>query len=192
MASYHNLSDNELLSLIREDNALAYAEIYERYKFILHAHALNKTRDREEARDVVQEVFVYLWDKRATIRIDGEVSGYLYTAMRNAFLNRVSRQIVKNKYTESLKLFSQRDTVETDYRVRERQLKELIEKEIALLPPKMREVFELSRKQNFSHKEISELLDISEQTVSKQVTNALRILRVKLGIFVYLYFLLQR
>ncbi|MNL67317.1 RNA polymerase sigma factor [compost metagenome] len=67
----------------------------------------------------------------------------------------------------------------------------MIEKEIAALPQKMREVFELSRKQNLSHKEIAEQLGISEQTVSKQVTNALKILKTKLGLMLYLVFLIR-
>jgi len=60
-----------------------------------------------------------------------------------------------------------------------------------LLPPKMREIFELSRKEYLSHKEIAEKLGISEQTVSKQVSNALKILRTKLGFFAYLAILLK-
>ena len=67
----------------------------------------------------------------------------------------------------------------------------IIEKEIAELPAKMREVFELSRKQHFSHKQIAEKLEISEQTVSKHVANALRILRVRLGVFIYLLWLIH-
>jgi RNA polymerase sigma-70 factor (ECF subfamily) len=66
----------------------------------------------------------------------------------------------------------------------------IIEKEIADLPAKMREVFELSRKTFLSHKEIAGQLDLSEKTVRNQVNNALKVLRVKLGIFVFLLVLL--
>lgn len=62
----------------------------------------------------------------------------------------------------------------------------LIEKEIDALPPKMREVFKLSRQHHLSHSQIAAKLDISEQTVSKQITNALKILRTRLGITLYL------
>lgn len=68
----------------------------------------------------------------------------------------------------------------TDQQLLEQELKEAIEKEIALLPPKMREVFELSRKQDLSYKEIADQLHISDKTVKKQVNNALHILREKL------------
>jgi RNA polymerase sigma-70 factor (ECF subfamily) len=75
--------------------------------------------------------------------------------------------------------------------VREKQLAAIIEREIAALPPKMREVFVLSRKEYLTHKEIAELLGISEQTVSKHVTNALKILRVKLGAVAYILLIIH-
>ncbi len=70
----------------------------------------------------------------------------------------------------------------TGHRVRENDLKAYIEKEIQALPPKMKQIFELSRKAHLSHKEIAEKLDTSENNVSTQITNALRILRTKIGI----------
>jgi RNA polymerase sigma-70 factor (family 1) len=181
MLNYRALTDHELTILLKENDELAFAEIYERYKYILHAHALNKTRDRSETNDIIQEVFVYLWDKRAAIEFSGKLSGYLYTAVRNAILNKVSHQSVRNKYFESIRSHADNFKIETDHLVRERQLIQFIEDKIAQLPPKMREVFELSRKEHLSHKEIADRLNISEQTVSKQISNALKILKVKLG-----------
>jgi len=61
-----------------------------------------------------------------------------------------------------------------------------------MLPPKMREVFELSRKEHLNHREIAWKLEISEQTVSKQITNALRILKLKIGVLAYLALMLLR
>ncbi|MDO7743049.1 MAG: sigma-70 region 4 domain-containing protein, partial [Pedobacter sp.] len=78
-----------------------------------------------------------------------------------------------------------------DHRIRERDLATIIEKEISCLPAKMREVFELSRKSHLSHKEIAILLDLSELTVRTQVKKALRILRLKLGLLIYLLILFK-
>ncbi len=80
--------------------------------------------------------------------------------------------------------------VQTDFLIRENDLKNLIEKEIQALPPRMKEVFQLSRKDKLSHKEIANLMDISEQTVSTQIKKALRILRVRLGLITFLIMLL--
>jgi RNA polymerase sigma-70 factor (ECF subfamily) len=191
MIDYNQLVDQELVILLNKGDQMAYAQIYDRYKFILHAHAVNKLRDREEARDIIQEVFTYLWSKREEIRLSGNLSGYLYGAVRHAILNKIARKQVQEKYFDSLKVFSEQESVVTDHRIRENQFSEYIEKEIGLLPPKMRAVFELSRKEHLSHKEIAWKLEISEQTVSKQITNALRILKVKLGVLICLFLMMH-
>lgn len=193
MDAIKTLSDAELVDLLKSGDRVAYTEIYDRYILILLNHAYNKTRDREEAKDVVHEVFTTLWAGRENFNCQYNLSGYLYTAVRNNILNQVVHNNVKDKYLASIARFinNHNNQVITDHLVREHQLSIIIEKEIAELPPKMRQVFELSRKQHFSHKQIAEKLDISEQTVSKHVTNALRILRVRLGVFIYLLWLIH-
>ncbi|MES2107968.1 MAG: sigma-70 family RNA polymerase sigma factor, partial [Bacteroidota bacterium] len=132
-----------------------------------------------------------LWEKRETLTPQTNLSGYLYTAVRNRILDFVARQNVQSSYIGSLQTFMDQAENATDHLLRENQLTALIEKEIAALPPKMREVFELSRKAHLSHKEIAEQLGISEKTVKSQVNNALKILRVKLGIFIWIFLLLH-
>jgi RNA polymerase sigma-70 factor (family 1) len=188
MKSYDLYTDQELLGLLRSGDQSAYTEIYHRYKFILHQHAWNKLRNKEEAQDILQEVFTNLWSKRETINIGSNLSGYLYSAVRNRVLDHFSHNEVKLKYIDNIKPDLTQD-VPTDHRVRENQLKALIEKEIAELSPRMREVFEMSRKQHMTYKEIAEQLGTSEETVKKQVSGALKVLRVKLGIFIYLFLL---
>jgi RNA polymerase sigma-70 factor (family 1) len=192
MIDYNQLGDQELVVLLSKGDQLAFAQIYDRYKFILHAHAVNKLRDREEARDIIQEVFTYLWSRRDVIKLTGSLSGYLYGAVRHAILNKICREKVQEKYLDSLTAFSAQDNILTDHRIREHQLREQIEKEIGMLPTKMREVFELSRNEHLSHKEIAWKLEISEQTVSKQITNALRILKLRLGVLVCLMLMFHR
>lgn len=186
MAALETLSDQELLDLLRSGDRAAYTEIYHRYKFILHQHAFNKLRHKQEAQDILQEVFVNLWLKRETLNIDSNLAGYLYNAVRNRILDHFAHHEVKLKYINNIKPDLTGD-VPTDHRVRENQLRAIIEKEITELPPRTREVFEMSRKQHLTHKEIAGRLGTSEETVKKQMSQALRVLRVKLGVFVYLY-----
>lgn len=183
---YSNFNDQELAALLKQGDQFAFAEIYNRYKFVLHTHAVNKLRDREEAKDIIQEVFTYLWSKRERVQFTENLSGYLYGAVRHAILNKFTRKQVQERYFDSIKAFAAQESVITDHRIRENQLREQIEKEISLLPLKMRAVFEMSRKEYLSHQEIALKLKISEQTVSKQITNALKILKVKLGVLICL------
>jgi len=184
-----NLTDDELIILLKEGDKPAYTEIYNRYKTLLQSHGYRKLGDPEEVKDILQELFANLWTKRSEIPATTNLSGYLYIAMRNKVFNVLSHKQIENKYVQSLQQFIDDGNYITDA-IREKEFALLIQKEIDTLPPKMKEVFILSRKEHLSHREISEKLQISEQTVSKQITNALKILRVKLGtLFFLLYFI---
>jgi RNA polymerase sigma-70 factor (family 1) len=190
VSDYKRFTDQQLIDLLKLDDQQAYTEIYDRYIFVLLDHTYNKTRNREEGKDIVHEVFARLWANREQLQITSNLAGFLYTSVRNIILNQITHKAVEGKYLDSILKFSEQPQTFTDHRIRENQLIAIIDKEIAELPPKMREVFELSRKQHLSHREIAARLDLSEQTVSKHVTNALRILRVKLGVFVYLIWMI--
>ncbi|WP_164111888.1 MULTISPECIES: RNA polymerase sigma factor [Sphingobacterium] len=191
MPDYSTLSDMDLVALVKEGNQSSFTEIFERYKFVLHYHACKKMGNREDTKDIIQEVFVNFWEKRKTITCNSNLSGYLYTSLRNSILNHFAHQKVRTKYVDSMIEFADVSTVFTDHLVRERQFSEIIEAEIAALPDKMRLVFEMSRKLNLSHQEIAAELGITESTVNRQISNALKILRTKLGLFTYLLFLIQ-
>lgn len=188
MANWGSKTDGELISLLKDSDQAAYTEIYDRYHGLLFIYACKITRDEAEAEDIVQEVFFYLWDKRYTITFQTSLSSYLYTAVRYKFFNLLDRKKVRDDHATSLQNFMDNEPVQADHVVRERELALLIEKEIALLPSKMREVFELSRKGQLSHKEIAIKLNISEKTVKNQVNNALKELRTKLGVLFFLFF----
>lgn len=184
--SYFSYSDEELFSLLKDGDHDAFTEIYHRYSGILYAHTLKRLQDSEEAMDIVHELFTSLWQKREVIEITSYPSGYLYTSVRNRVINRIAHKDISSKYYDFKQNANQFITGSTDHLVREKQLSEIIEQEINFLPQRMREVFELSRFQQMSHKEIAVKLDISELTVKKQVNKALRILRVKLDLFTVL------
>ena len=186
MTAYNNYTDTELAVLLKDNDHQAYTAIYDRYKFLLYAHAYKKLQDREQARDVVQEVFIALCNKRSKIDDQSNLAGYLYTALRNNILNLFAHKEVKSRYTDSMASHYTYDYSPTDHGIRSQQLATLIDKEIAALPAKMQEVFVLSRKAHLNRKEISSQLGIAEATVDRQIANALRILRARLTMVAYL------
>lgn len=184
------LTDSELVSLLKEGDKEAYAEIYNRFKGVLYIHAFRLLQDKEEAKDVVHEIFSRLWTKREQLNFTIGLSAYLYASVRNLIFDQIARKKVESEYLSSLQAFIKEDDYITDHLIREKELVAMIDREIAELPTKMREVFELSRKANLTHRQIAEQLDISEKTVKKQVNNALKTLRVKLGTYTFLAFFL--
>ncbi|WP_262714441.1 RNA polymerase sigma-70 factor [Pedobacter sp. BS3] len=162
--------------------------MYKRYHGILYSHTYRRFPDREEARDLVQELFIYLWNNRESLHITTSLSSYLYTSVRNRILNAYRNQKVREAYIHSLQDFIAAGENITEEAVRHKELIRLVEQEVAALPPQMRLIFEMSRNREMSHQQIAEELNISPQTVRTQVRNALRILRVKLGVHIFLIF----
>jgi RNA polymerase sigma-70 factor (family 1) len=192
MFNYKTLSDDKLIQLLKESDHSAYTEIYNRYFYLLYVHAYKKLRDEEKAKDVVQDIFTTLWFRSASGLPSDKLGGYLYTAVRNRIFDLFAHEQVKSKYIDSLDVYlSTHTSVPTDHLARENELKAYIEKQVQALPQKMKRIFEMSRKEHLSHKEIAERLNVSENNVSKQVNNALRLLRTKLGIIVLISFLVK-
>ncbi len=187
--NYTLISDSDLFLLLQQDCERAYAEIYSRYKERLFIHAYRFIDNEEEAKDILQELFVVLWIKRKEISLKRGLSCYLYTSIKNRVLDRIAHTRVENKYTESIKDYFNEGQCITDETLREKELRFIIEKGIEDLPVKMKEVYELSRNEDLTYKEIAQRLNISENTVKKQIYNALKIIRVKITSIILLLFL---
>jgi len=177
---YDKLSDIELVQLLQSSDEAAFNEIYKRFQGLLYVYACRITHEENEAEDIVQEIFIYLWDKRAALALDS-LSGWLYQAVRYRFFDRLDRRKVRADHRTSLQSFLDQGTYCPDEYVREKELAQLIEDGIAALPTKMQEIFTLSRKEQLTHKEIASRLNISEKTVKNQVHNALRFLKTRVG-----------
>lgn len=188
MRDYSKLSDFELTGLLKQGDNAAFAEIFERYNDLLYAHAYNKLRNKEEAGDAVQDVFIKIWDKHPTLELHTNLAGYLYTMLRNGIFSLISHKNVVSNYAASFNKFRAEGENITDHTIREKQLRAIIEKEIGALPPRMREVFELSRNDGLSNKQIAECLGISEHTVADQIKKALKQLRTRIGLVLVVAF----
>lgn len=187
MTPYHQLSDHELTVLLKEGDQFAYTQIFERYKGILYKHAFRLLGDQEESNDVIQDLFLKLWHKRAEMNFNVSLSSYLYNAVRNRIFDIITHQKVATKYLDSIKAFVEQGDYITDNEIRAKELANIIEREIAALPAKMRIVFEMSREGNLSYKEIGEKLGISDKTVKQQVHNAVKILKLKITSYLSLF-----
>lgn len=180
MKTLAEFSDDELLYKLQSGDNDAFKVIYHRYWAIMYQHAIRMIGDYDEAKDIVQDVFANLYQKCTSIHIKTSLSGYLYSAIRNKILDAVAKEKVKKNYLASLDDFVELGNYQPDHLIRHKQLARLIEREVSLLPAKMREVFLMSRNQDKSYKEIADELSVSDHTVKKQISNALKILRTKL------------
>ncbi|MBB5438950.1 RNA polymerase sigma-70 factor (family 1) [Pedobacter sp. AK017] len=192
MKDYQNLRDSELAVLLRNGDDAAFMEIYERYNSLLYAYAYRKLQDKQESEDVVQDVFIGLWEKREKFVLKTYLSGFLYKSVLNKILDIWKHNKVVTEHAALHTLQINTDTIETDYLIREKEIAAMIEKEIAAMPPRMREIYELKYKQYESTKNIASQLGISEHTVSNQLKNATKHLKNKLGLIVFVIYILNK
>jgi RNA polymerase sigma-70 factor (family 1) len=186
MKVFADLSDDELAPLLKEGRHQAFTEIFKRYNHLLYIYAYKKLNDKEEAQDIVQELFVRLWKNHQTFVLRTSLASYLYRSVRNRSLDLFAHKKIKAGYISSFQNSIDNLNATTDYLVREKDISALIDREIQTLPAKMRDIFILSRKYHLSQKEIAIRLDISEETVNKQIKRALRVLRIRLKVLILL------
>ena len=193
MADYSRSSDAELVVLLKNGSHKAFAILHERYFGLLYRHAFHRftaLRSKQEVEDVLQDLFIKLWENRSELNPDSSFKAYLYTILKNRILNDLAKQKVQQQYLDNLQhLIRQKDdNLTTDLIIREKELIALFEKEVNALPPKMRIAFEMSRNQHLSYEEIATQLNISPHTARTQVRNVLRILKMKFPQFIFSIF----
>ena len=181
MRGYSEHSDNKLLELLRhEEDAYAFEEIYNRYWDKLYAAAYKRVKCAEAAEEIVQDLFTDIWERHHSLDIRAELPVYLFSAIRYRVINYIHKEVVKNSYANKFLMEYEYDN-STEETVIANDLNELIQQRVQLLPVKCREVFELSRNDHQSNKQIASQLGISEKTVENQISKALRRLRTSLN-----------
>lgn len=175
-----NYTDQKtLIQSLKKGEQQAFIYIVNHYSKRLYGYALTLSNDRVQAQDIIQNIFLRIWEKRDTIDVRTSLQNYLFRGVYNEFLNLYKKQkstmILEQKYFKSL----EKATIEPN----ENNLKKVFEKmtiEIQKLPPKCREVFTLSRKEGLTNMEISIYLDLSIKTVEAHITKAFSILKKNL------------
>ncbi len=168
-----------ILRLIGGDED-AFCELYATYKNRLIYFAMRFLKSREYAEDVFQDAFTVVWQSRRFINPDASFSSYLYTIMRNRILNQLRNAANEEKLKESILSQALDYTEDTKREVMLNDLKSLISHALQQLTPRQREIFEMSREAQLSHKEIADKLGISINTVQEYISTSLKLIRTYL------------
>lgn len=158
---------------LKADDVLAYELIYNKYAKLLLRHAFNKTSDKIVAEELVQNIFISLWENRQKLEV---VNGqrYLFSALKFSVINHYRSLVVQNKYEDYLKANSPITEDNASHIFEEKELSQQVELALNHLPEKTKEVFKLSRMEHQSNKEISSKLNISEKAVEYHITQSLK------------------
>lgn len=177
--NYEQLTEHELLDRLKTKDQQAFSEIYTRYWDKLFFLASKKTRNMEDAEEIVQDIFVYLWNNSHKLSIHQSLNSYLAVAVKYKVIKQLDKYHQQEKYAQLAPKDSSDNSTEDWLEFEE--LKGQLARLIKTLPNKCQLVYTMSRDKGYSQKKISKTLKISEKTVEAHISKALRYLRTKLG-----------
>lgn len=174
---YRGYEDIRLAALLKCSDEAAYTEIYDRYWRRLYLFASRMLQDSEQGMDIVQDLFTVLWHNRKEFDITTSLKTYLYTSVRNLTLNHINKSKQRDKYLQSIVSFAEKGELNTEEQVLFKEFANRIDRQIDHFPPKMKQIFVLSRNQGLSNKAIASELGITDHAVKKAINRALKVLR---------------
>ena len=178
------VDDKQLIQRLKEDNREAFSLLYQRYWAKVYHFCQLYLTDRSVAEDVVQEVFIKIWENRLFLREDDHFEGLLFIITRNFIFNQ-HRRFVNQQFYELTVLSAMESEVNVEEEISARDLQKFIDTLIQELPERRRLIFNMSRKEHKSYKEIAEALQLSEKTVENQINAALKFLTKNLLLLIY-------
>jgi RNA polymerase sigma-70 factor (family 1) len=175
------LSDSDIVNAIRQGQESAFEQMFRTYYERLCRYADTLLKDADEAEEMVQTVFLTIWEKRADLEITLSLKAYLYRAVHNHCLNRIKHYGVRETHRE-YSLFFQADGYDSvTEAIQASELEERIERAVSKLPEQCQVVFRMSRFEELKYQEIADQLGLSVKTIENQIGKALRIMRQELA-----------
>ncbi|MEN8117317.1 MAG: RNA polymerase sigma-70 factor [Bacteroidota bacterium] len=179
---------NELIELLNKKQEAAFEVVFSLYypRFVYFAKEYVPYAD---AKGLVQEAFISFWEKNPTIMSESQLQSYLYTSVKNNCLMRLRHEKAKKSYANVMEYrmqnhihFSALEQLDTSV-IAFQEIETIIEKTLADLPPRCRDIFILSRFEGKKNQEVAKELNISVKAVEAQITKALKVFRVALKDF---------
>ncbi|KGE14466.1 RNA polymerase sigma factor [Sphingobacterium deserti] len=175
------MDDRQLLVLfsdVKEGNRQAFSFLYEHTWRRVYDLALAKTRDEAEAKDILQEIYIRLWDKREQLIIQTNLEAYLYRMTKHEIIRRMETSLSVAKKTDIYRLAIDQLSHSLDSSLEAKELRLKWQDEIAKLPEKQRDIYKLHYEQDYSIREIAQEMGVAEQTVKNQLVTANRKIRM--------------
>lgn len=184
------IHDSDWISDLKEGNLQAFGILFDRYGKRLYHFSMGYLKSAEDAEEIVQEVFLKIWDKRADLSTEKSLESYLFTIARNVILNTIRKSKYERTYGNFLKIYPEKNVL-LDEELNFHELERAYQAAIEQLSPRRKEIFQLSREQALSNAEIAAKMDISVKTVENQMTSAIFEIRKNLrslGFSAIIYF----
>lgn len=168
-------------------NEAAFEAVFRQHYGVLCNYAHTFLRDRDEAEEIVQSAFLAFWEKRHSLDVHTSIKAYLFSMVRNASLNTLTRKKMQEKYVQEKMLTI--DSTESNPPIESDELTKRIAAALQKLPEQCRVIFTMSRFEELKYAEIAAELNLSVKTVENQIGKALKIMREQLRDYLPLLFM---
>jgi RNA polymerase sigma-70 factor (family 1) len=185
------LSEQEIVGAIKQGNERIFEETFRKYYQSLCNYANSILKEMDESEEIVQNLFLSIWEKRSDLEITISLKSYLYRAVHNHCLNRIKHLKIREEYQQYATSFYDASYESVSQTIMKNELEQKIEEAIKKLPEQCRLIFRMSRFEELKYNEIAEQLELSPKTVENQIGKALKFLRIELAEYLPLliYFL---
>lgn len=174
------IEDNLLARQISDNNLIAFEALYQRYKKKLYFFSLQYLGNEADAEDVVQAVFINLWEHRSTLDETRSIKSYIYKSATNNIINILKKRAIREKYIMNEMVIADLYSDQAYNQIYYQDLKRSINEILSKLPPQQQKIFHLSRFMGLSYKEIAEELGLSVRTVENQCYRAMKVIKKNL------------
>jgi RNA polymerase sigma-70 factor (ECF subfamily) len=172
------MNDSQLVLLLKSDDKKVFNHIFKQHYKPLLAYVVTFTGNKNRAKDIVQNSFIILWNKRKTLSDDSTLKSYLFTVAHNLYITQYRKKATQIKFFDELKYNALNERVTEDDTIAKERINKLLDL-IDELPPKCKEILLLNKQEGLKYAEISETLNISIKTVESQMRIAFK--KIRLG-----------
>ncbi len=173
---------NALLAQVRDGNEAAYNTLVRSWAVSLYRFAYVLTSDAQMAEDIVQDVFVYVWERREQIDFSRNIKSYLFQSIRNRALNMLQHVRAQSRVETVVHEATVRTSAnDGEIALEEEDLACMLREALATLPPRTREIFMLHREQGMSYTDIADVLGIGIPTIHNQMSRASKVVQAAIS-----------
>jgi RNA polymerase sigma-70 factor, ECF subfamily len=186
-------SDEDLMQEIKADNMFAFDILYKKYCKKVYKFGYSILKSKEEAENLMQDVFLSLWVNRHKVEKDSSIKSYVFTITYNSAISTLRKKVRESEFVEYLKSLQEIREEPVDAGLEYKELTNKLEKIINELPRRQKEVYLKHKVEGLKYIEIAELLNVSVNTIENHMSRALKTIREKLGnysLFVILFWYL--
>jgi RNA polymerase sigma-70 factor (ECF subfamily) len=173
----NNIDDNLLVERIRQNNKDAFRLLYNRYSKKIYFYSLKYLGNNIEVEELVQSVFINVWENRESLDPANSVKSYIYKSAVNYIYNYIKKRNIHARYIEAQMHRDEIHSNHTDEQVLFNDLERSLNSVIGTLPSQQQKIFQLNHFEGLTHKEIAMKLDISVRTVENQMYRAQKTIR---------------